>query len=281
MKIIIFGVSGTVGKALTKTLTVNHHDVYGSYNLSKPSFLPSDHTIQLPIGELDLLDKFLSQVNPDFVVMTLRGDFVKQLKFHIKTAEYLRNTGGRMIFCSTSNVFDASTDSPHFEQDPPSAASDYGQFKVECERVLAEILLDKLIIVRIPTLFGHDTPRTNELRQQLQDGESIKIYSNLYSTRNTDQLLSMQLTYLMEQGLTGIYHLGTTDIMNHSEFTKKLLTRWGYTDVAFEVLKQDTFSSVIPEKYDNSLLTNNPLPNKLQINHEQLIEYLSMFKFAR
>ncbi|MCY9695091.1 sugar nucleotide-binding protein [Paenibacillus alginolyticus] len=275
MKIIIFGVSGTVGKALTETLTGNHHDVYGSYHLNKPSFLPSERKIQLPIGELDLLDKFLSQVNPDFVVMALRGDFVKQLKFHVKTAEFLRNTGGRMIFCSTSNVFDASIDSPHYEEDPPSAASDYGQFKAECERELAEILFEKLTIVRIPALFGHDTPRTNELRQQLQDGESIKIYTNLYSTRNTDQLLSMQLTYLMEQGLSGIYHLGTTDIMNHSEFTKKLLTRWGYTDVAYEELMQDTFSSIIPEKYDNSLLTNNPLPKKLQINHEQLIEYLS------
>ncbi|KQX65874.1 sugar nucleotide-binding protein [Paenibacillus sp. Root444D2] len=275
MKIIIFGVSGTIGKALTKTLTGNHHDVYGSYNLSKPTFLPSDRTIHLPIGDLDLLDKFLTEVNPDFVVMALRGDFEEQLKFHIQTADYLRNTGGRMIFCSTSNVFDASTDSPHFEEDPPRAASDYGQFKVDCERVMAEILLDKLTIVRIPTIFGHNTPRTNELRQQLKDKESIKIYTNLYSTRNTDQLLSMQITYLMEQGLTGIFHLGTTDIMLHSEFLKRLLTRWGYKDVVFEELMQETFSSVIPEKYYNSLLTNNPLPKELQINHEQLIEYLS------
>lgn len=180
-----------------------------------------------------------------------------------------------MIFCSTSNVFDASTDSPHFEKDTPSAASDYGKFKAECERVLAEMLQDKLIIVRIPTLFGHDTPRTNELRQQLRDGETIKIYTNLYSTRNTDQLLSRQLTYLIEQGLTGIFHLGTSDIMNHSEFLKKLLARWGYTDVVFEELMQETFSSVIPEKYYNSLLTNRPLPKELQITHEQLIEYLS------
>ncbi|WP_261305288.1 sugar nucleotide-binding protein [Paenibacillus andongensis] len=275
MKVIIFGVSGTVGKALTKTLTVNYHDVYGSYHSREPSFLPSDRTIQLSTGELDLLDMFLSQVNPDVVVMALRGDFAKQLKFHIQTAEYLRNTGGRMIFCSTSNVFDGSTDSPHFEEDPPAPASDYGQFKAECERVMAEILLDKLTIVRIPAIFGHDSPRTNELKQQLQDGELIKIYTNVYSTRNTDQLLSMQITYLMEQGLTGIYHLGTTDIMNHSEFTKKLVTRWGYTDVVFEELKHETFSSFIPEKYDNSLLTNKPLPKKFQINHEQLIEYLS------
>jgi dTDP-4-dehydrorhamnose reductase len=30
---------------------------------------------------------------------------------------------------------------------------------------------------------------------------------------------------------------------------KKLVTRWGDTDVTFEESKQETFSSVIPEKY--------------------------------
>jgi dTDP-4-dehydrorhamnose reductase len=275
MKTIIFGVSGTVGKALTSTLTGNHHEVYGSYHLRKPSFLPADRVIQLPVEELDLLDKFLTQVNPDFVIMALRGDFEKQLKFHVHIAEHLRNKGGRMIFCSTSNVFDASTDSPHYEEDPPNAASDYGQYKVECEKVMAEMLHDNLTIVRIPTVFGHDTPRTNELRQQLKEGMPIKIYTNFYSTRNTDHLLSKQIAYLMEQKRSGIFHLGTTDIMVHSEFMKKLVTRWGYTDVTFEELQRETFSSAIPKRYDNSLLSNHPLPQELQHNHEQLIEYLS------
>jgi hypothetical protein len=91
MKTIIFGVSGTVGKALTRTLTGNNHDIYGSYHLRKPSFLPNDRVIQLPVGELDSLDKLLTQVNPDFVIMVLRGDFEKQLKFHVNIAEHLRN----------------------------------------------------------------------------------------------------------------------------------------------------------------------------------------------
>jgi dTDP-4-dehydrorhamnose reductase len=93
-----------------------------------------------------------------------------------------------MIFCSSTNVFDASTDSPHFEEDPPNAASDYGKFKAECESAVTQLLQEKLTIARIPTLFGHDTPRTNELRKQLQDGTPIKLYTNLYSTRNTDQV---------------------------------------------------------------------------------------------
>ncbi|MDD9269366.1 sugar nucleotide-binding protein [Paenibacillus sp. GCM10023248] len=275
MKTIIFGVSGTVGKALTKDLAVKHHDVYGSYHSNIPSFLPSDRSIQLAIADLDLLDTFLHEVKPDFVVMALRGDYAKQLQFHVRTADYLRHAGGRMVLCSTSNVFDASIDSPHYEEDLPSAASDYGRFKAECEKVLAELLADKLIIARIPALYGRDTPRTNELRQQLQTGEPIKLYSNLYSTRNTDHHLALQLIYLMEHELTGIYHLGTADSMNHAEFTRKLLTRWGYHDAVCEVLKQDTFHSVIPDRYDNSLLTRKPWPKKLQLTHEQLIAFLS------
>jgi dTDP-4-dehydrorhamnose reductase len=92
-----------------------------------------------------------------------------------------------MIFCSSTNVFDASTDSPHFEEDPPNAVSDYGKYKAECESVVTQILQEKLTIVRI----------------------------------------------------------------------------------------QETFSSVIPDKYYNALLTHRPLHQQFQLTHEQLIEYLS------
>jgi dTDP-4-dehydrorhamnose reductase len=270
-KVIIFGITGTIGKALGKTLN-DHYEVYGTFNHPREE---SERLIQLPIENVVLLNEFLTKVNPDFVIMALRGDFQEQLRFHIQVAEYLKTNGGRMIFCSTANVFDGSYDSPHFENDEPKADSDYGQYKIECERVLAEILGEKLAIIRIPTILGHGTPRINELLQQINDQETIQVYTNLFSTRNTDDMLAKQIEYMMEHELKGIFHLATSDSMNHAEFIKKVVSLWGFTNVKFEESKIETFSAIIPDRYDNSLLSNKILPGNLRLSHEQLIKLLT------
>jgi len=268
---IIFGVSGTIGKTLNQTLTISGYEIYGTYYLHFPKNLPKDKVFQLPVGKAELLDALLSNVKPDFVIMALRGDFERQLEFHEQVARYLKNHGGRMVFCSTSNVFDGETESPHFEDDQPKAQSDYGQYKIECERLLTEILGNQLTIVRIPAIYGHETPRIQELLQQLEQGKTIKVYTNLYSTANSDVMLAKQIDYLLKQQLPGIYHLGTSDVMNHAEFTRKLVAQWGFTNVHFEELQ----IADSPIKYDNSLLTKHTIPLELQLTYEQLLTNLA------
>jgi dTDP-4-dehydrorhamnose reductase len=273
-KVIIFGISGTIGQALGRLLVDKNYDVYGTYNQNKPLLLNANKVTQLGIEQLDDLDHFLEKVKPDFVIMALRGDFKKQLLFHQRTAEYLQLKGGRMVFCSTANVFDGAIDSPHYEEDEPKAVSDYGQYKIECERVMADYLHDSLAVVRIPTILGKHSPRINELRQKLEERIPIAIYTNLYSTRNSDVMLAKQIEYILNHWLPGISHLATSDIMNHSEFTKELVQRWGYSNVHFEEKEQDDFSGGVPSRYYNSLLSRKSLPNHLQLNHQQLIDDL-------
>ena len=132
---IIFGISGTIGKRLNQTLQVKGYDVYGTYNHNLPKEISADKLFHLPVEKVEMISEILSKVKPDFVVMALRGDFDKQLTLHLRVADYLKINGGRMIFCSTSNVFDAATDFPHDETDTPKAESDYGQFKNVAKRM--------------------------------------------------------------------------------------------------------------------------------------------------
>ncbi|MFY4776985.1 sugar nucleotide-binding protein [Metabacillus sp. RGM 3146] len=275
MKVIIFGISGTIGQALAQTLTNNSYDVYGTYFQNQFAHIPPEKLSKLSIDQLESLQSLLSKIRPDAVIMCLRGDFLKQLKFHVQTSQYIKENGGRMIFCSTSNVFDGLTDQPHYEDDEPKADSDYGKFKIECEKTMTEILGDRLTIVRIPEILGHRTPRINALLESIEDGKTIQVYSNVHSTRNTDVMLSRQIEYLISHSHSGIFHLGTNNIMIHSEFIKTLVSRWGYTDVSYESLKAESFSGDIPEKYNNALLSRKRLPSYLQLNHEQLIDYLT------
>ncbi|GAA0596530.1 hypothetical protein GCM10009001_10820 [Virgibacillus siamensis] len=274
-KVIIFGASGTIGSALAEALLKEDYEVFGTFNHQRPINLPSKNTIKLPIEKPELLDQVLSKIDPDFVVMALRGDFQTQLTFHSKVAEFLKDSGGRMFFCSTTNVFDALTDSPHDENDTPMSESEYGRFKIQCETTMMKSLGDKLTIVRIPTILGRNTPRIKALRKNLEEDKFIKLYTNLYGARNSDNMLAKQIKYLMNAGYAGIFHLVTNDIMNHSEFTKKLIHKWGYSYPKFEDAKQETFSSTVPETFYFALQSNKTLPKHLQIDHDQLIDYLS------
>lgn len=272
---IIFGISGTIGKALYQTLTANGHEIHGTYNQHRPMNVSSEKVRQMPVEKVEMLSDYLEEVKPDFVVMALRGDFEKQLVFHEQAAKYFKTNGGRMLFCSTANVFDGITDSPHYEDDPPKANSEYGQFKIECERLLTSILGDRLTIVRVPAIYGLETPRMNELLEDLEKGNAIKVYTNVYSTTNSDVMLAKQIGYLLKLQLGGIFHLATKDVMIHSEFTRKLVAQSGFTDVRFEELQIETDLSQIPGKYDNSLLTIHVYPENLQLTHEQLISFLA------
>ncbi|MDP4193197.1 MAG: hypothetical protein Q8858_16650 [Bacteroidota bacterium] len=64
----------------------------------------------------------------------------QQLSVHIKAAEYLKENRGSLYFFSTTNVFDNDLSKPHYEDDLPNFHTDYGQYKIECENKMKEIL---------------------------------------------------------------------------------------------------------------------------------------------
>ena len=105
-KVLIFGISGTVGQELGKELKKNNsYAIYGTYYKNKPD-IPEDKLFQFDIGDLEKLDVILEEINPDIVVSAIRGDYEKQLIFHEKLADYLKKNKGTLYFCSTVGVFE-------------------------------------------------------------------------------------------------------------------------------------------------------------------------------
>ncbi|HWT27428.1 MAG TPA: sugar nucleotide-binding protein, partial [Mobilitalea sp.] len=166
MKVLILGATGLVGKALMKELPYGY-DVYGTYH-SASNDSADNHMFQLSVQDTDRLVRLLEQINPDIVISCLRGEFNKQLELHRKLALVLSvKENSRLLFCSTANVFDALTDRPHYEADELRSDSDYGQYKIECEKQIKGILKDRAIILRLPMLWGKSSRRYNELIGQL------------------------------------------------------------------------------------------------------------------
>lgn len=268
-KVLILGASGLVGKPLVEELR-NHFDVYGTY-FSRKTTLPDDKQFPLAVGQIDKLKEKMQLIKPDIVISCLRGDYPQQLQFHRELALELRNTNGRLYYFSTTNVFDGDFSKPHIESDLPISETDYGKFKIECEHMLTEILGEQAMMIRIPAIWGKDSPRWNAVNESIRENKVIEVYSNLVCNHLLDVQLARQLRHIIENKLTGIFHLGSVDHMTQAEFYEIILTQLGSTNslLKYQLLEDDPATC-----YFTLDSTRDDLPASLKTTNQEIIDYL-------
>lgn len=268
-KVLILGASGLVGRALVEELK-NGFDVYGTYFSTKTT-LPDDKQFPLDVQQIDKLKEKMRLIKPNIVISCLRGDYPQQLKFHQKLAMKIRNAKGRLYYFSTTNVFDGDFSKPQIETDTPISETDYGKFKIECELLLKEILAEQAMMIRIPAIWGKDSPRWNTIQESIQQNKTIEVYRNLVCNHLLDVQLARQLRFIIENRLTGIFHLGSVDHMTQAEFYELILTKIGCDKDLFQYqLLQGTPSTC----YFTLESTREDIPDSLKTTNEEIIDYL-------
>ncbi|WPK11167.1 sugar nucleotide-binding protein [Lysinibacillus louembei] len=265
-KLLILGASGLVGRALVEQCR-HDFDVYGTYFSSSVN-LPEHKQFYLDL-EPETLLHILQSVQPDIVVSGLQGDYRKQLALHKALAEFLQHSATPLYFISTTNVFDGDLTRHHIESDTPISKSDYGKFKIAREKMLQESLQERCCIVRIPGIWGKDCPRLRKLQGDIAANKPIKPYSNLQWSFLLDTQLAKQLHYIMENDLTGIIHLGATDMLTDSAFYEQLLPE----QATLEPVPYENAEST----YYFGLKTEQPnrLPSDLYITNAQIVAALT------
>jgi len=266
-RVLILGASGLVGKALSKELN-KKYDVYGTYSSNK---IDSINPIYYDIRKVYEIADILNNVKPTKIVYCLRGDFDTQIELLNELIKYLLPISGKLYFCSTGNVFDGDPTKAHLKSHEPIAESDYGKFKIECEKILRKGLNDNGIILRLPMIWGKDSPRLNSILTALKVNEKVDVYTNLYLNNNTDEMLAKQICYVIENDLKGIFHLGSSEVINHYEFVKKFIINLGYKNVKFN-------EETIPgEKYYLAVLpTVGELPKDFIFSNEYVINQITI-----
>lgn len=266
-KVLILGGSGLVGTAVINEMTkYNQFDVYSTY-FQSPILLNQGKCFKLDIEEEDKINSILNILKPQIIISCLRGDFKKQLIVHIKIAEYLKENGGSLYFFSTTNVFDNDLSKPHYEDDLPNSHTDYGQYKIECEKKISEILHDNACILRIPQVWGKSSPRMKELLNSLHSNKDIIVYPKFYCNTNTDVMIARQLCYIINNNLKGIFHLVSKDIINYRDFYKELITGLGFRNARIEENFEEEGYFALLSKRTNEFTEQLRLTNKSVINY--------------
>ncbi|MCA1057516.1 sugar nucleotide-binding protein [Rossellomorea aquimaris] len=264
-KLLIFGASGLVGKALMEECK-DSYDIYGTY-ATRPVDLPEEKQFQLDITDRGKMKELILSIRPDVIISCLRGDFEQQLIFHRELALEIENADSTLYFFSTANVFDGDFTKHHSEEDTPHASSPYGQFKVECEDMLQKILEERAVMIRIPQIWGKKSPRLDQIKSGIEKG-SIEVFSNLECNHLTDEWLAKQLKYIIHHKLTGVFHLGAVDMMTQVSFIEELVGTLTDKEIKFqESLLQDTHDTF----YFGLKSIRNDLPESLLKTNREMI----------
>lgn len=269
-RILILGATGFLGNALYRELC-SYFKTYGTYHLSNKTFESNKHFFQYRVEEDDIFE-ILEAVKPSIIISCLRGDFHAQVIAHQQMAEYLLTHPCKMIFFSSANVFDGYSKYPSYEDDKTLSDSIYGHFKIKIENMFLRLPKKKVVIIRLPMVFGTHSPRLKEIKQHIAEKTPIEVFPKLIMNVTTDFKMSQQIHYIINRNKYGIFHLGSTDLVHHDDFIKEMTEVITSGIVHFKQVyttNDDRYLAVIPK--------TNKLPKHLQMSSDELLKELNNF----
>ena len=265
-KILILGGSGFIGNAIYKELC-NYYDTYATYFSSKNGYRANQQFLQYDLQEDDVF-QLLEKVRPSVIISSLRGDFAAQIQAHQHMIEYVAQNKCKIYFISSANVFDAYSKYPSYEYDKTLSESIYGRLKIRIENMLLRLPKSKMAILRVPMVFGNASPRIKEMKQAIWNNEPIEVFPYLIINVTTDDKLTQQIHYLINRNRSGIYHLGSNDLVHHEDFIREIVERVGSFSPIFKrvfTTNEERYLAVLPKEH--------LLPKNLQVSYQEIIDH--------
>jgi len=268
-RILILGASGFLGEGIYRELCA-YFRTFGTYRTNNFSFDKNQHYFNYNIDEDDIYE-ILEIVKPTVIISALRGNFSSQVLLHRHLSEYIKRNSTRLIFLSSANVFDAYSKFPSYELDKTLSHSVYGHFKIKIENMLLRLPTKLISIIRLPMVFGPQSPRIKEIKVFIKEKLPIEVFPNLIMNVTTDTKLTQQIHYIINRNKSGIFHLGTNDLVHHDDFVKEIIKSLGSHK---PILKQvfttndDRYLAVLPR--------NNKLPKHLQLFSQDVLTELEV-----
>ena len=264
-KILILGVSGFLGKNLYKEL-YPYFDVYGTYHTTTPK-LSKNKQFFLWDAEQELPGILLESLKPDVIISAFRAELNALVYAHFDIMNYLIKYDKKLIYISSSNVFDAFTNFPSYEYDKTLSQSKYGLFQIKIENALLRLPNHLYNIVRVPMIFGHDSPKINEIKLLYDLKQPIEVFPNVVINATVHHKFTQQIHYIINRKKEGVFHLGSTDLIHHYELIEEICDVLQLENPIFKQVydsNEDRFIAVIPR--------DNMLPKNLQISIDEVIE---------
>ena len=122
-------------------------------------------------------------------------------------------------------------------------------------------------------VFGNHSPRIQELDEAINTNRPIEVFPNTIINVNNDIKLSKQIHYIINQQLTGVFHLGSTDLIHHFDFIKLMVKKRYQRKAKF---KQVYTTNQM--RYLAVLAKENKLPSNLLFSYTEVLDDLTLVR---
>ena len=264
--ILILGASGYTGNAIYRELC-SYFETYGTYYSAHELYDNNKAFFGYDVANDDIT-QILKQIKPTIIISALRGNFKAQYHAHKQVCKYINGASQcRLLFLSSVNVFDGSTDLPSYENTRPRAVSEYGRFKASVEKLLFEKIKHQVSILRLPMVLGAYSPRILQLRQAIKHQAVFDVYPNLIVSVTTANTIAQQIHYIINKELRGVFHLASNDLVHHQDLFTEICEKISNKTPIFKSIynsNNDQYLAVLPKF--------NTLPANYQTTVASVIE---------
>ncbi len=264
--VLILGATTFIGNVIYHELC-QFMDTYGTYKDDDAELADNEAFFQLDIKKTST-SEILTMVNPSVIISCLEGDFDSQYQAHEAIAFYVAsNPESRLLYLSSSKVFDAKFEFPSYENDLQAADSDFGKFKISEEKLFLKTIPNQVAILRLPMILGPYAPEIIHLKEAIKSQAIFEVYPNRIISVTTANKIAQQVHYLINKAKTGIYNLASEDVTHHEDLFREICEK---AHGKFPVFKQvfttneDSYQAILPKE--------NRLPKNYRITVQEVIE---------
>ena len=228
------------------------------------------HTCDL--RDFESLKNLFDKIKPDAMIHTAAIsdiDFCQQnqkLAYDVNVggthnlALLCKDSGAKMVLCSTDTVFDGNMGN-YSETDDPNPINFYAETKVKAENIIMEILPNGVaarlsLVMGLPVLNAGNSFLAR-LINKLKSGESVKFPKNEIRSPIDVITLGRALVELAGNNFRGVLHLSGNDQLIRFKMAQRIAERLGYSP-----------ELIIPVN-SNAIQGRAPRPNDVSLNNSK------------
>jgi len=184
---------------------------------------------------------------------------------------YIKDNDCKIIFLSSSSVFDGYKNYPNYEFDKTFSKSNFGYFKIKIENKLLRLNEEKYSIIRIPMVIGINSPKIKELKNEINLDLPIEVFPNLIVNIINENKIALCVHHVINKNIYGIIHLGSKDLIHHVDLVKDIIKslKINYYKLKYVYTTNDN-------RYIALFNKNKKLPKYLNFNVDSIINSIKL-----